>query len=235
MISVWNSYIYHFSTWTSHRRSVECVISYPKIHNIPPLTYCFGPQNQYLISDVTLKSVLHHKACIYIIPTPYWPYRISKPVTYLWCHTRICVTQQNRISKIHITFLTCEIEWILFINRKCPGGWVLSAPNFRSQGPMFESCWKWNSVHDFTVFHCTESVIIALSSWYGLTLSTLGKIFSRRHFEIFFLFFSENRIWHFMQIVSLGDNLHEMSNPVFWEKIRKITSFCRLLKMPREW
>ena len=51
-----------------------------------------------------------------------------------------------------------------------------------------------------------------------LTLSTLGKIFSRRHFEIFFLFFPENRIWHFMQIVSLGDNLHEMSNPVFWEK-----------------
>ena len=35
-----------------------------------------------------------------------------------------------------------------------------------------------------------------------LTLSTLGKIFSRRHFEIFFLFFPENRIWHFMQIVS---------------------------------
>ena len=36
----------------------------------------------------------------------------------------------------------------------------------------------------------------------ALTLSTLGKIFSRRHFEIFFLFFPENRIWHFMQIVS---------------------------------
>ena len=28
----------------------------------------------------------------------------------------------------------------------------------------------------------------------NLTLSTLGKIFSRRHFEIFFLFFPENRI-----------------------------------------
>ena len=28
----------------------------------------------------------------------------------------------------------------------------------------------------------------------ALTLSTLGKIFSRRHFEIFFLFFPENRI-----------------------------------------
>ena len=40
------------------------------------------------------------------------------------------------------------------------------------------------------------------SIWRNLTLSTLGKIFSRRHFEIFFLFFPENRIWHFMQIVS---------------------------------
>ena len=32
---------------------------------------------------------------------------------------------------------------------------------------------------------------------------------------IFFLFLTENRIWHFMQIVSIGDNLHEMSGPVF--------------------
>ena len=33
----------------------------------------------------------------------------------------------------------------------------------------------------------------------SLTLSMLVKTFSRRHFEIFF---PENRIWHFMQIVS---------------------------------
>ena len=33
-------------------------------------------------------------------------------------------------------------------------------------------------------------------------LSMLGKQFSRRHSEIFFLFFPEKRIWHFMQIVS---------------------------------
>ena len=32
---------------------------------------------------------------------------------------------------------------------------------------------------------------------------------------IFFLFFLANRIWHFMQIVSLGDNLHEVLNPIF--------------------
>ena len=27
-----------------------------------------------------------------------------------------------------------------------------------------------------------------------------------------------NRIWHFMQIVFIGDNLHEMYDLVFWEK-----------------
>ena len=38
-----------------------------------------------------------------------------------------------------------------------------------------------------------------------LTLSTLGKIFSTQHLKLFFLLFPVN-------------NLHEMSNPVFWEK-----------------
>ena len=32
---------------------------------------------------------------------------------------------------------------------------------------------------------------------------------------IFFLFFLENGLWHFKQFVFLGDNLHEMSKPVF--------------------
>ena len=42
--------------------------------------------------------------------------------------------------------------------------------------------------------------------------------FSRRQIDdIFFLFFLENRIWHFMETV-LGDSLHEMSNPIVWEK-----------------
>ena len=35
---------------------------------------------------------------------------------------------------------------------------------------------------------------------------------------MFFLLFLENRIRHFMQIVSIADNLHGMPNPVFWEK-----------------
>ena len=35
---------------------------------------------------------------------------------------------------------------------------------------------------------------------------------------LFILFFQENRMWHFMQIVSLGDNLHEVSHPIFFVK-----------------
>ena len=64
-----------------------------------------------------------------------------------------------------------------------------------------------------------------------LTRCMLGRNFNRQHFEVFFLFFLENRICHFMQIVSCfflenrichfmqivstGDNLHEVSDPIF--------------------
>ena len=67
------------------------------------------------------------------------------------------------------------------------------------------------------------------SSKASLTLSSLGKNVSRQDIEIVFLFSPENRIWHFIQIVSIGDNLYEMSNPVFWEKNKKNRanlSFC---------
>ena len=52
-----------------------------------------------------------------------------------------------------------------------------------------------------------------------ITLSTLGKIFNRRHFEIFFSFFQENRICISCKL----SPLHEMSNPVFLV-IKKITN-----------
>ena len=44
-----------------------------------------------------------------------------------------------------------------------------------------------------------------------LTMSTLGTIFSRRHFEIFFSFFQENIICTSCKL----SPLHETSNPVF--------------------
>ena len=52
-----------------------------------------------------------------------------------------------------------------------------------------------------------------------LMLSTLGKIFSRRHFEIFFSFFQVNRICISCKL----SPLHEMSNPVFLV-VKKITN-----------
>ena len=51
-----------------------------------------------------------------------------------------------------------------------------------------------------------------------LTCSMLGKFSADDIFEICFLLFPQNRIRHVMQIVSNADNLHEMLNPVCWEK-----------------
>ena len=75
-----------------------------------------------------------------------------------------------------------------------------------------------------------------------LTLSTLGKLFIRRHFKTFFLIFPSKQDLTFMQIVSNGnnlnelskpiskrDNLHELSNSAFWVKIRKTNSKSCLL------
>ena len=60
----------------------------------------------------------------------------------------------------------------------------------------------------------------------NLTFTTL-RVNSTDQLDDFF-FFSENMVWRFMQTVSLGDSLHEMLNPVFWnksEKYFKISSF----------
>ena len=51
---------------------------------------------------------------------------------------------------------------------------------------------------------------------------------------VFFLIFPRKQVLHFMPIVSNGDNLHEMSKPVFSEKQEKYILKCRLLKfLPR--
>ena len=54
-----------------------------------------------------------------------------------------------------------------------------------------------------------------------LTFTTLWANSADNNLVILFLFFPENRIWHFMQTVSIGDNLHEISNPVFCQKKKK--------------
>ena len=58
----------------------------------------------------------------------------------------------------------------------------------------------------------------------------LGQKFSADHIlKYLTYFFQKIWFWHFMQIVSCGDNLYEMSKPIFWEKINmKILSICCL-------
>ena len=49
---------------------------------------------------------------------------------------------------------------------------------------------------------------------------------------IFFFIFSQKTIWHFMQIVSIGDNLHEMSNSLFSGKNKNISRCCQWKILP---
>ena len=72
-----------------------------------------------------------------------------------------------------------------------------------------------------------ENYAEILQGWLEESISISSNLWSNSAYVklIFFLivsFFSpENMIWHFMQMVSQGDSLHAMSNPIFWKKNRK--------------
>ena len=101
------------------------------------------------------------------------------------------------------------------------------------------TCWHiyatsaFQTLNQKTILKCFQ---LTTESSNILMLSTLGKNFSRHHLKIS-LIFPENRFWHFMHIVSNFPRkqvltfhafclkLHEMSNPVFWEKYEKCHQF----------
>ena len=70
--------------------------------------------------------------------------------------------------------------------------------------------------------NCYSRKVVFVNTGFALTLSTLGKKKKKKKSEIFvfyfiyLFFFSENRLWHFMQF---GDNLHEMKKPIYCEKL----------------
>ena len=70
------------------------------------------------------------------------------------------------------------------------------------------------------VLHCLSLIQQCLATWTGSKMDKLTFTILRANsaHNKLMIFFPENRIWHFMQIVSNGDNLHEMSNSVLWEK-----------------
>ena len=67
--------------------------------------------------------------------------------------------------------------------------------------------------------------------FYPLTPSTPGKIFNRRHNEIFFLFFPENKIWHFIQIISRKQAWTFHSNCLYWRQFARNVKFYCLVKI----
>ena len=66
-----------------------------------------------------------------------------------------------------------------------------------------------------------------------LTYTTSGLIQQMTNWWYFFIFTLVNRIWHFMQIVSIGDNLHEMLNLFPGKNKKNISMCCQLNILPR--
>ena len=95
----------------------------------------------------------------------------------------ICKEQQLRSDCASTQKPVCCLSVITFYNnirynttlditlssQKPLGDWVVSAPDFRFRGLVFESHWRRNSSHDCMVLHCLEPFIIILpSSRYNL-------------------------------------------------------------------
>ena len=56
----------------------------------------------------------------------------------------------------------------------------------------------------------------------------INFILNDHSYKILYMFFTENRLWRFMQTVSFGDHLHEMTKQTFWRNKKKLWK-CRLL------
>ena len=102
--------------------------------------------------------------------------------------------------------------------------------DFFQEKRKFRSCYKWWGRGSWRRYYTYYFQSPERYTFIGLIPSNMTypifffyhfhslRKFSRRRIHDISLFFAENRIWHFMQNVSIGDNLHEMSKPVFCEK-----------------
>ena len=111
--------------------------------------------------------------------------------------------------------------------REPPHGWVITSSGAKFQTTFFRTDyrlerslhvklqdWMSNSVDPDETAHyepshldlcCLQKPIIIACGSERVNGSMLGKEFSRRHFEIVFLFFPEHRLWHFMQTWYMDD------------------------------
>ena len=83
---------------------------------------------------------------------------------------------------------------------------LLRSADVQSQSVQADSSLSTSFTVDFAMHRLMRELSVQT-----LTISALGTIFSRRHFEIFFSFFQENIICTSCKL----SPLHETSNPVF--------------------
>ena len=99
--------------------------------------------------------------------------------------------------------------------------------------------WNWIRFLSFHVAHDVEFWIsfglflIRTACWEVSTYHAMGKFSRRQTDDIFFLFLLENRIWHFMQIVSPQETIWMKCQILFIRKNKKnLSKYIQLQLLP---
>ena len=97
----------------------------------------------------------------------------------------------------------------------------------KNPGPNYEVssiCNVQKNPKDVNIKACYQQIVFCViskfCSIYWFNAQHAGKKNQQKTFWNV-LFFPENRLWYFMSIVSYGDNLHELSNLIFWKNLEK--------------
>ena len=100
-----------------------------------------------------------------------------------------------------------------------PRKWFI---HLRSGSYWYRIITKLTLLHMSSRHKAAQPVSAAAKSFYQKILrhTALGKKSPDRHFGYIFLFFPRKQFWHFIQIVSIWDNMHEMSILFLLEKKR---------------
>ena len=121
--------------------------------------------------------------------------------------------------------LVGRLTWFLIIGTSRLSMYFLKSLAF-SANILFTSISRWSNITALLapvspLSQNSEFTILTVYSYFLINLYHSLGIFSRRQIDDIFLIFPRKQDLTFhanCEIVSLGDNLHEMSYPVFWEK-----------------
>ena len=197
----------HLSKLTSQLSSFWACT--PFRHSGSVLWHC--PYRERIICQTTIARTPSHWSvddCCLALPPRLWQPHNTEGEEATVIEGNLIFPHSYWVSHTHIE---CH-SWIQFksylrkkIHVLCANSPGIEQPCVAVQADLGLACWH--------LVNCRLTYV--LDHFRNLMLSILGKNFSRQYIEIFFLAFPENRFQHFIQLVSNGDNLHEISNPVF--------------------